>query len=133
MCTASGIAIYLGSGDGLFEFSKQIPTEGVAYNVLTADFNADGLIDIAASDYPGQRLIVLMAGGKNEAFQELSFPTGEKPIAIESGDLNNDGLADLISSDHGSGSSTVYLYQGTSGFSEAIKVPTGKLPYSIYA
>jgi len=61
MCDASHIAIFTGKGDGLFEPFSETRIEGVAYNILLADFNSDALPDVAASDYPNARIDLLLS------------------------------------------------------------------------
>ncbi len=130
-CTENSILTLLGSGDGWFTPGPALPVDGVPYNVAVADFDRDGLPDIAASDYPGRRLMVLLSDWSPGSFTEVSLPTGKNPIALSVGDLDDDGFPDLISSDHGSASSSVYLTYGRDGFSERIEVETGPLPYAI--
>ena len=130
-CTENSILILAGSGDGRFSPASTVDVDGVPYNVAVADLDLDGLPDIVASDYPGQRLLVLLSDGSPGSFIEVSLPTGEKPIALLVGDLNGDGVPDLVSSDHGSASSSIYLAYGDGEFSERIEVATGPLPYAI--
>ena len=130
-CTDSNIMIFHGSGDGRFDRGPTFPLSGVPYNVSVADLDRDDRLDIVASDYPGNRILLLLSAWDSSGFQELSLPTGEKPIALGVADLNGDGIPDLVSSDHGSGGSSVYLSYGNGEFSERIEVETGELPYSI--
>jgi len=130
-CTDNGIGVFRGLGDGRFETAAFVSVEGVPYNITLADFDGDQQLDVAASDYPGGRIIVLLSRDELGVFDELYLTTGQKPIALLADDLNNDGLFDLISSDHGEGSSSVYLNNGRGGFSERLVVETGNLPYAI--
>ncbi len=130
-CDDNAVLIFHGRGDGRFVPADAIPVGGVPYNVSLADLDGDGRLDIAASDYPGERLIVLRSGWNEVGFSEISLPTGAKPIALVLADLDDDGDVDLVSSDHGGGGSSVYLSHGNGEFSERIAVETGKLPYAI--
>jgi hypothetical protein len=130
-CTNNSVTILHGSGDGRFEEGSVFSLDGVPYNVTVADFDRDDRPDIVASDYPGERILVLLSAWASEGFTVRSLPTGTKPIALRVGDLNLDGIPDIVSSDHGSGSSTVYLSHGGGEFSERIVVESGELPYSL--
>jgi hypothetical protein len=130
-CQDNKIGIYRGYGDGRFELAELIDVDGVPYNVAVADFNKDGWVDIAGTDYPGQRVIVLLSSEESGSYDEISLPTGLKPIALLVRDINGDGVEDIITSDHGSKSSSVYIADGANGFLERIHVHTGELPYSI--
>ena len=55
-CTKNAIKIFHGSGDGLFEEARFIEAGGVPYNIETGDFDADNIIDLAASDAAENRI-----------------------------------------------------------------------------
>ncbi|MBX7144932.1 MAG: VCBS repeat-containing protein [Oligoflexia bacterium] len=128
-CDGSDILILTGQGDGQFFVTSQSTLAGVAYNVAIADFNSDGLPDVAASDYPNDRLYVLTQQTPG-VFSVTELPCADKPIALQAADINNDGRVDLLSSNHGAGSSSLYLSVET-GFENRVDIPTGSLPYAI--
>ena len=130
-CVDGTIAIYPGDGQGGFGDAELHHFAGVPYNVALADFDADGRLDVAATDYPNDRLLLLLSDWKREGYSRRELPTGSKPIALEVGDVNGDGVPDLISSDHGAASSSLYLSYGNGEFSERIEIATGPLPYAI--
>ena len=130
-CQSSSVMILPGRGDGSFESATMLPCDGVPYNVTVGDLNDDRWPDLAATDYPGNKLWIWLSDGSELGFEVLSLPTGSKPIALAIDDLDDDGYLDLIVSNHGSDDATVYLGYGREGFSEPIEIPTGDLPYSI--
>ena len=99
--TGSGsVSILLGNGDGTFQAA--INTSLISSpELVVADFNQDGNLDIATSN--GTNNVVLLFGNGDGTFavqQPLSFAA--TPLAA--GDLNGDGKPDLIAND---------LYVGT--------------------
>jgi hypothetical protein len=130
-CYDNAILIFPGAGKTGFGPPWTIPVKGVPYNVALADLDGDGRLDIATSDYPGNRLMVLLSDWTAGAYREVALPTGQHPIALALADVDGDSVPDLVSSDHGSGGSSVYRAYGDGTFSERIEVETGELPYAI--
>jgi len=132
-CSDNGVIIGLGRGDGSFKLSGFIEVEGVPYNLAVDDFNQDGHMDIAASDYPNARINLMLGTETEGAFDILHLPAGPKTIALLAADFDGDGLRDLITSNHGEGASTLYLLNKDPSLAERIVIPTGELPYAIDA
>lgn len=130
-CENNEIILFAGAGDGSFiEVNKQ-KVSGVPYNIAVADFDLDGDIDCAASDYPNNRIIVLRNEKDFGPFTEEFYASAEHPIALQLADLNSDGYIDLLSSDHAAGGSSAILNDTKAGFNSATKIETGALPYAI--
>ncbi|HUU50578.1 MAG TPA: FG-GAP-like repeat-containing protein [Nitrospinota bacterium] len=65
------------------------------YTGLTiADFNDDGLIDIAEAKYPSGEIDIKMGGSKMSS--SVTLKTKGEVLALDSADYNNDGKKDII-------------------------------------
>jgi hypothetical protein len=90
--------------------------DAAANLVVTADFNRDGIADLAevSGVSGGQRVLNVLlgepAGGFRAAGPELAL--GRDPKSLVIGDFNRDGIPDLLVGD-GDGSVTEFLGDGT--------------------
>jgi hypothetical protein len=107
--------ILLGVGDGDFTEAPGSPIRvgQEPYDVALADFNADGLLDVAAPDYGADTAVVLLGDGTGRFAEAPGTPVptgGEHPVAIVADDLNLDGSPDLaITNSTNPGSVSVLL------------------------
>jgi hypothetical protein len=75
LLTSSEFTIFIGNGDGTFRPGHSYPAGNDLYDVAVADFNGDGLKDLAAPDFGSYKVVVLLNTGT------FSFsPTG--PLAF---------------------------------------------------
>ena len=134
------VAIYLGNGaggvgDGTFSsFGSVSPGNGCQY-VNAADFDEDGIMDMAVANSAGDDLAVLLGGGWEGVWDSTfgaptPYPVGIFPSAVRSADLNGDDILDLVAADHLSNQISVLLGNGAGGvgngtFQAATAYPTG--------
>ena len=113
--------IYLQNKQGTFDLNQDL--DGMLYgSMITADFNADGFMDIVATGtdvYESPTTLYLVNDG-NGKFTRNYLPSAAVNFSavksIDAGDLNNDGYYDIIMAgddDTGSASSTILLYNPT--------------------
>jgi len=93
----------------------------VGYLVATADFNGDGILDIAAVDGGLHRVTIYLGNGSGGFTPSVGgpFQTGTSPVAILAVDLNGDGKVDLAIANQGVNTLTILLGNGAGGFAVA--------------
>jgi hypothetical protein len=100
LVTADGgsttISVLLANGNGTFQPSVHYPAGSSPRWIAVDDFNGDGLVDVAASNYGDATVAVLLGKGDGTFASPLSFPVGTQPTGIQSGDLDGDGKPDLV-------------------------------------
>jgi hypothetical protein len=79
--------------------------------VVVADFNGDGVADLATADSGGNTVTLLLGnglGGFNGATGS-PFPAGSKPFALAAGDFNGNGMPGLAVANCGGNTVTLLL------------------------
>ena len=104
-------------------------------SIITADFNHDGKMDIAAvgsggNEAPG--VICVLLGNGDGSFQPYtSYSAGFFTRGLVSGDLNGDGRPDLVVVNEDDGTISVFLGNGDGTFQPAVNSPTVLVPVSL--
>jgi len=105
-----GVSVLLGNGDGTFEAPVEYAassSQSLITDVIVADFNGDGKLDLAVG---GSEVSVLLGNG-NGTFQAAVNSPGTSPLAAA--DFNGDGKLDLFAGGKvllGNGNGTFTLY-----------------------
>jgi large repetitive protein len=114
----NGIQIFLGDGTGNFTAATPLGGTGVSgvYQVVVADFNADGILDIAAAASTGTNVYMYLGDGTGGFSAATAVPAVSGAWAIAAGDFDGDHNLDLVvTSNSGSGFS-VLLGKGDGTF-----------------
>ncbi len=108
------VGIMLGTGGGGFGSMTVYAAGKGPLNPVVADFNGDGVPDIAVENFTDNTESLLLGNGDGTFQPQTVFPTGTSPYAAAIGDFNGDGNPDLAISNFGSNNETVLLDQLTS-------------------
>jgi hypothetical protein len=63
--------------------------------VAVGDFNGDGRLDLAVTNYDSKNVSVLLGNGDGTFGDARNSPTGSGPRSVTVGDFNGDGIPDL--------------------------------------
>jgi hypothetical protein len=121
-CGAMYVLAFLGNGDGTFQTGIVSQTSSYPASFTLADFNKDGLPDLAYLTDTGFA-VALNTGGGHFGMSQSTPLTGFSYIGnIGSGDFNNDGKQDLAFASQ-SGSAAFVLGNGDGTFGTAVTIP----------
>lgn len=133
----SGLTVSLGNGDGTFTVGNgsPIPLGKDLYAIVAADFNGDGKLDLAVTDYGSNTVMILLGNGDGTFGAPSTITVGNQPYSIVTGDFNNDGKIDLAVANESDGTVTLLLGNGDGTFTQASGSPynVGPNPFQIVA
>ena len=131
----STLEVFLGKANGEFQPPVSYPAEQFASSLLAADFNNDGILDLAVmsqADENGNGVVALYLGNGDGTFQApINDVIGGTPIEITLGDFNRDGILDFASADYFGNSASISLGNGDGTFQPPVAYKVGSGPYSI--
>jgi hypothetical protein len=132
------MSVFLGNADGTF--APAITTEiGIMgstkpYSTAIADFDGNGILDVAIGDLVNGPILVKLGNGDGTFQPEVQYSArAGGPFIIIAADINLDGKPDLVTANRGSDNISVLLGRGDGTFKKAIVSSTGPMtnPYSI--
>ncbi|MBI4894042.1 MAG: VCBS repeat-containing protein [Acidobacteria bacterium] len=91
-----GVAVYKGNGDGTFGAPTTFRAGSGAEAGVLADFNGDGKLDLAVSNYDSTDVSILLGNGDGTFKAPVSYPVGNWSLTIAAGDFNSDGKPDVV-------------------------------------
>ena len=131
------IVVMLGNGAGGFSPASGSPfaTGSGPGSVAVADFNADGVEDLAVANVADGTLTIFLGNGSGGFTVASGSPVsvGTLPLSVAAGYFTGNGIADLAVANSGSNNVTVLAGNGSGGFSAVSGSPfaVGASPYSL--
>lgn len=127
----STVSVLLGNGNGTFQPASNYSTGARPESVAIADFNGDGVADLAAADFNANEVSVLLGSGNGLFGHAVSYATGNEPVSIATADFNGDGKADLVTANFNAKNVSVLLGNGDGTFKAGINYGAGSFPRAI--
>jgi hypothetical protein len=95
---------------------QAIPVGEQPSAIVTGDFNADGLVDLAISNNSFKSVSILLGTGDGTFTTPTAFIIDKKPDALAAGDFNGDGRLDLVTANTSSTSAALLFGRGDGTF-----------------
>jgi uncharacterized protein (DUF2141 family) len=92
------VQILLGNGDGTFQSPSSLSVGNEPFSLSVGDFNGDGKLDFAVSDFSAG-LYVFLGKGDGSFKAPSLINAGTNPVAVVVADLNGDGKLDVAVAD----------------------------------
>lgn len=118
-----------------------LSAENSPKGITAADFNLDGLTDLAVANSGSDSVSILMRNHEMSFDPPVNYPAGKSPQALAAADLNQDGAPDIVVANRGNyddacgcypdGSVSVLLNLGDGRFGAPIVTQVGSDPQSI--
>jgi hypothetical protein len=133
----STVSIALGRGDGTFQPGQVITVGSVPVAIVAADFNEDGIPDLAVANDFSFSVSILRGVGNGTFVPSATIGVGRNPLDMALTDANGDGHLDLIVANTNQnnvnepGSVSVLLGHGDGTFDTLPPVIVGVRPISV--
>lgn len=120
------LSVLLGNASGRFSSSTSYPTGGAGRHVALADFDGDGKLDIAHTNYSNSTLDILKNLGGGTFGPPTTLPAGAFTWAVAAADFSGDGKPDLVTTDFGSPYQiVVFINAGNGTLGAPTPIPMG--------
>lgn len=128
------LEVYLGNGDLTFQPKIVVPADFAPYGIAIADFDADGIPDLASCNYGNldddgiEESMTVMLGHGDGTFEprQLHAANGSWDLgstrAIGAADVDRDGDVDLCVVNSDSGDVSLYRNRGDGTFLEHVRI-----------
>jgi hypothetical protein len=93
----NGVSVFLGRGDGTFQYETGYAVGQAPWRVVAGDFNGDGRLDLAVGNQDSKDIEVLLGRGDGTFARPVITFVGTSRFGLAAGDFNGDGRLDLVS------------------------------------
>jgi FG-GAP-like repeat len=128
---AVGVYIFIGNGDGTFQPEISYRAGAGANSLKGADFNGDGLLDLAVANVESNNVSVLVGNGDGTFRSPVNYAIGLSPLEIAVTDLDGDDKQDLAATNNGSNNVSILLGNGDGIFQAPLNYAAGSNPIGI--
>jgi hypothetical protein len=129
----SSISLLLGNGDGTLQPQTHLPLPPNAgpWEVVVADLNGDGNLDIVSSNNNESYLSIYLGNGDGTFQQPMQAPSAFAPENVVILDFNGDGIPDIAFMSFGGEDAGVLAGNGDGTFAPAVFFGANVFPIAI--
>ncbi len=128
---ARRVSLWVNDGTGSLAERTPLSTDLYPIGVVAADFNGDGMVDLAVAMNSSPGIVELFKGRGDGSFDEPDrYEAGLYPDGIAAGDLDGDGRPDLVVANYVGTSITVLRNRGD-GFDPGVQYECGPGPATL--
>ena len=128
---SNSVSVVLGNPDGTFQPAVTYPTgQSYAWNIITADFNGDRNLDLAAVSTSGA-VSIFLGNGDGTFKPAVNYAVGAEAWDLAAADFNNDGHLDLAVVNGGENTVSILLGNGDGTFQPQVTYATGQGPLAL--
>ena len=103
------------------------------HDILAADFDNDGDLDLATPNEYSDTISILLNNGDGTFAPQTRYQVGDLPLRVCAADLNGDGHLDLVTANYLGNNISVLLNNGDGTFATQVLYPVGTNPRSVFA
>jgi hypothetical protein len=129
------IGVLLNNGNGTFSGTTNFArgdSGGESDTIVTADFNGDGIPDLATANNDSQSVSVLLGQGDGSFSNAVVYPVSDYARGLAAGDFDYDGKVDLVASTYG-GNLIILKGNGDGTFSIQPPLNIGGISFAVAA
>ncbi|MBM2846232.1 MAG: hypothetical protein HW407_1544 [Bacteroidetes bacterium] len=124
--TSNNLSVLRNNGNGTFAAATSMEAGvGGERTCAAADFNNDGILDLAVGGYGSNEIAVLLADSTGGLTFSAKRSARGSPWMMAVGDVNGDGNVDVVSANSGANHSSVLFGDGLGGLDSARIYPVG--------
>ena len=130
--TGNNIRLFFNDGTG--QFDSSFTQEASLTNetaVAQADFNGDGILDVAVGAYAGQEVAILLGDALGHLIFSEKINVGGRVWMLATGDLDGDGDADVASANSINNNTALAFGDGAGGFDSVKVYPGGSFTLAV--
>jgi Bacterial Ig domain/FG-GAP-like repeat len=128
---APNIGILLGIGDGSFHEMVSLNAGVNPVDIITGDFNGDGLPDLATANNGSQDISILSGLGDGTFSTPVQIHMGGSPSSLATHDLDNDTHPDLVVLDENADQMILLMGKADGTFDRTVSMDTVNRPTAV--
>lgn len=121
----NGTNMFVATSVGTFDAGSSYSTGALSEDVVSADLNGDGYLDIVVANFSDDNVSVLLGNGDGTLDTKTNYTAGNGPMGLAAGDIDNDGDFDLVIAHYNDNSIGTLLNDGNGTFSSLTSFVTG--------